>query len=82
MWSYSAGRWSGGSFNGLHFKGKLRPAGGLDSLAKIVMGGPNLTIHPGLKNQPYHNQLLGALSGDGSAVEQKDGSVCGNNFLE
>jgi len=37
----------------------------------IAMGGPNWTVHLGLKKKPYHNQLPGASSGDGSAVEQK-----------
>ncbi len=37
----------------------------------IAMGGPNLTFHLDLKNQPYHNQPSGASSGNESAVEQK-----------
>ena len=38
------------------------------------MGGPNWTLYPGPKNQPYHNQLSGASlclanrPGDGTAA--------------
>ena len=28
---------------------------------RIAMGGPNWTVYPGQKNQPYHNQPLGAF---------------------
>jgi hypothetical protein len=29
-------------------------------VGRIAMGGPNWTVYPGPKNQPYHNQPSGA----------------------
>jgi hypothetical protein len=47
-------------FIGVHILGDIRPAGGVCYPGRIAMGGPNWTVYPGPKNQPYHNQPSGA----------------------
>ena len=53
------GKGAAAPFIGVYILGEIRPAGGFDTLPN-VMGGPNWAIYPGPKNQPYHNQPLGA----------------------
>jgi hypothetical protein len=47
-------------FIGVHILGKNLAGGGVCYPGRIAMGGPNWTIYPGPKNQPYHNQPSGA----------------------
>jgi hypothetical protein len=47
-------------FIGVHILGEIRPAGWAWYPGQIAMGGPNWTVYPGPKIQPYHNQSSGA----------------------
>ena len=51
------GKGAAAPFNGVHVLGGIRPGGGCTlAESRIAMGGPNWTVYPGRKNQPYHNQ--------------------------
>ena len=67
VWSDSDGRGSGGTVYWGAYSGRRYPG-------RIAMGGPNWTVYPCPKNQPYHNQPSGASEcsanrpGDGTAA--------------
>jgi hypothetical protein len=73
-------------FNGVHIMGNIRPAGGFDTLAEsrwavIAMGGPNLTVHLGLKiNHTTINRRVPRRATNWP-WNRKGGSVCGDIFL-
>jgi hypothetical protein len=73
-----AGQWSGGFVLGGAYSGQNLACGEIVHLGEIVVGGLNLIVYPGRKNQPYHNQTLGASSVNKSAVGWKGGSLCSN----